>query len=186
MAELLPARVLVIAAHPDDEVLMAGGAMAKYGWDHVIYGLGRGDLLDQRFDTIPLVEITQHFEKVLADWRPELIVTHDPADLNEDHRVIFRAVMNAARPVNYGGAIWTAEVPGSSDWSDEAFHPNCYVRLEPDHLATKIKRMQAYESERREPPHPRSPLLLEARARYHGAAIGASLAEAFRVIREIR
>ena len=53
-------------------------------------------------------------------------------------------------------------------------------------LFLKIKALEAYESEMRDWPHPRSIKAVEHLARWRGATVGVEAAEAFMLIREIR
>lgn len=136
--------VLIIAAHPDDEVLgcgataarlsavgkdvhvviMSGGATSRYANPDEapeaelaalkkaaneaagILGIRRPRLLDfpdNRFDSVPLLEIVHAVEGVVEEIGPEWIFTHSPVDLNVDHRKTYEAVLTATRPVQ-GGA----------------------------------------------------------------------------------
>ena len=56
------------------------------------------DLPDNRLDTIPLLEISKIIEAAVADFRPQIIITHSDADLNQDHRVVSEATKIAGRP----------------------------------------------------------------------------------------
>src|SRR3989338_2318560 len=112
-------RLLVIAAHPDDEVLGCAGTVAKWtreGASAELLILGEGlaargpqeqraferlqtdclksarltgyrkvhfeTLPDNRFDTVPLLSITQLVEKHLRRYKPNVIFTHHPYNLN--------------------------------------------------------------------------------------------------------
>ena len=179
-------RLLVVAAHPDDEVLLAGGTMAKYGGTSLILGEGRGHYLDQKFETVPLAHWVTQIEEAIDREQPDTIITHHYADVNKDHRIIYEVVMTAARPVRYRGAIWLGEVPGSTDWWHERFTPNLYVELNWEHVEAKLQAMAFYKDEVRLAPHPRSDISLTYRCNTHGATIMAPYAEAFQVVREIR
>jgi LmbE family N-acetylglucosaminyl deacetylase len=185
MADVLP-RILVIAAHPDDEVLLAGGTLAKYGGDVWFAGKGRNHSGDHRFDAGPLHLWTVQIEAEIARAKPSVIITHHPADVNKDHRVIFEAVMAAARPTTYRGAIWCGEVAGSGDWWYERFKPNLFVELTAEHVQQKMKDMDAYTSEQKPMPHPRNSQKLWVRTTYWGAIAMCDYAEPFQIIREIR
>ena len=119
-------RILIIAAHPDDEVLGCGGIISRAsqeGHDIYIAILGEGitsrykqrhgadtglveslrekarkvaeflgardaysnDLPDNRFDTVPLLEITKIVENLIGRIKPRVIYTHHAGDLNIDH-----------------------------------------------------------------------------------------------------
>jgi len=179
-------RLLVIAAHPDDEVLLAGGTVAKYGGTSFILGQGRETTTDQRFDAVALLNWVTQIEEAIDREQPDTIITHHYADVNKDHRIIYEAVMTAARPVRYRGAIWLGEVPGSTDWWHERFTPNLYVELTFDQMNAKANAMEAYSGEMREPPHPRSLANLYTRAECWGSIAMCNWAEAFQVVREIR
>ena len=222
--------VLVVAAHPDDEVLGAGGTIARLaaeGERVTIAILGEGitsryaergqadrellsslrsdaqraadrlgaaelvtyDLPDNRFDTVPLIEVVKIVEELVARVRPRMVLTHRPSDLNVDHGVVHRAVLTATRPLGPDVAreIYTFEVPSSSEWAFSqfgAFRPGLFVDISAT-LGAKIEAMELYASEARPFPHPRSPEALEALARRWGSAVGVAAAEAFEVVRRI-
>ena len=92
--------VLVIAAHYDDEILGCGGLMHKLDEDvkgHFV-GQGRDWKYDQKFDTLPILTITQAIEEAIARFKPEAVYTHWEYDCNEDHRIVYRATLAATRP----------------------------------------------------------------------------------------
>lgn len=122
-------RALVIASHPDDEILGSGGTIKKLindGFEIVTVivakgrkeeehhiqkftslangHLGVGKVIFMQFpnlklNTVPLHEITKEIEKLLDVYTPDIIFTHHYGDLNQDHQVTFQAVMTAARPL---------------------------------------------------------------------------------------
>ncbi|MBN2398491.1 MAG: PIG-L family deacetylase [Deltaproteobacteria bacterium] len=223
--------VLVVAAHPDDEVLGCGGTIARLaGEGHAVYVaiLGEGitsryderegadqqsiralhdrsrqvskllgvtelftyDLPDNRFDTVPMLDVVKIVERLMERLKPEVIYTHHGGDLNVDHVTVHRAVLTASRPV--GGCpvrtIYAFEVPSSTEWAfnrfDPVFRPNTFMDISAT-LEIKIDAMKLYESESRLFPHPRSPEALRAIALRWGSAVGLEAAEAFELIREI-
>lgn len=224
-------RVLTVAAHPDDEVLGCGGAMAAHaarGDAVAILILGEGltsraearigpirdgipalqsdarraaavlgvrdvtllDFPDNRFDSVALLEIVKAVERVKVRVRPDILYVHHWGDLNIDHRVTFDATMAAFRPLpdEVPVSIYAYEVPSSTGWAGPgpagAFSPTHWVPVATV-LEKKIAAMEAYESERRGWPHPRSPEALRAWARYRGAQVGTDAAEAFVTVRTI-
>jgi LmbE family N-acetylglucosaminyl deacetylase len=224
--------VLVVAAHPDDEVLGCWGTMARLvqeGREVNIAILGEGatsryqerdqadqskvevlldnsqqvadmigarqvfnyGLPDNRFDTLPLLEVIKKIEKLVAQLEPAVIYTHHPADLNIDHSVVFRATLTATRPVIGFPVrdIYAFEIPSSTEWAfqsyERTFRPTVFVDIS-DTIDVKIKAMQEYESESRHFPHPRSPEALRAISRRWGSVVGVEYAEAFELIRSIR
>lgn len=225
-------QILVIAAHPDDEVLGCGGTIARLsgeGHQVLIAILGEGltsryrhrgesdpaevkalracshrvaemlgvreiftyNLPDNRFDTVPLLEVTKIVEDLLARISPTVIYTHHGGDLNIDHQVVHRAVLTATRPVPGQSVreIYAFEIPSSTEWAfqhgEPTFRPNVFEDIR-DTLEIKIQALRCYESEARPFPHPRSPEALEAIARRWGSVVGCPAAEAFELIRAIR
>jgi LmbE family N-acetylglucosaminyl deacetylase len=217
-------RILVVAAHPDDEVLGCGGTIARKaleGQDVYVGILGEGitsrdqgsvetlracsrkvakllgardlflyGLPDNRFDTVPLLDVTRIVEELIERLRPQVIYTHHGGDLNMDHVVAHRAVLTAARPVPGQPVkeIYAFEVPSSTEWAFQQFHPPFHPNVFVDVSATldaKVRAMETYESEVRRFPHPRSPEALRAIARRWGSAVGMEAAEALELIRAI-
>lgn len=224
--------VLILAAHPDDEVLGCGGTVSRLsraGEDVYIAILGEGitsrygkrdeadnrllqtlgersrkageilgarkvlmyGLPDNRFDTVPMLDVVKIIEDLVGQINPEVVYTQHGGDLNVDHGVVFRATLTATRPMQ-GCAVRTVlayEVASSSEWAFQqfapSFHPSVFVDISGT-LETKIQAMQTYESEARPFPHPRSPEALRAQALRWGSTVGLNAAEAFQLIREIR
>jgi len=181
--------VLVVCAHPDDEILSMDGTIAclkekGYDVEVFIYGKGRGDELDQRFDTIPLLEITQEIEKKIDTYKPAIIYTHSKNDLNKDHRIIYQATVTACRPLPESSVkeIYSYEVTPYED-----FKPNVWVKLSTKQISAKWSAfLDLYGGEQREYPHPRSWTAIEAQAQYRGMQCGVEYAEAFELVRMIK
>lgn len=222
--------VLIIAAHPDDEVLGCGGTIAKLAQQgaqvHIAFladGVGaRGsdatseatelsarrvaaqtachllsaqsvhfdDLPDNRLDSIPLLDIAQRVEALIAQHRPTIVFTHHAGDLNIDHRRVHQAVITACRPQRRHPVriLLCFEVPSSTEWqppgSGVAFEPNWFVDISLT-LERKLAALDAYAAELRDWPHPRSRQGVEHLARWRGATIGCEAAESFILARHL-
>lgn len=225
-------KTLVIAAHPDDEVLGCGGTIARLAAEgHAVFIgilgegitsryeqrdqadpqdiqrlhgqslavanlLGAKDLLlaglpDNRFDTLPLLEIVKVIEGWIERLQPQIVYTQHGGDLNIDHVQVYRATMTATRPMA-GRPVKTVygyPVASSTEWAFQqfspAFRPNVFMDISAQ-LEVKIQAMQLYESEARAFPHPRSPEALRVGAQHWGTLVGLQAAEAFELLRDIR
>lgn len=146
---------------------------------------------DNKMDTVALLEVTKTIEEIIITFQPDIILTHYFGDLNIDHRISYEAVVTACRPqFNHSvKTILSFEVPSSTEWqlpgNFPAFSPNWYEDIS-DTFERKIAALDAYASEMREWPHPRSLKGVTALARWRGATIGVDAAEAFVLGRHIK
>jgi LmbE family N-acetylglucosaminyl deacetylase len=224
--------VLVVAAHPDDEVLGCGGTIARLaaaGRAVQVLLLADGEnsraavdssgvaagavaarnaaaeqacrllgcagveflaLPDNRMDGLVLLDVVKEIEKRIVCYAPTTVLTHHGGDVNVDHRVVHQAVIVACRPVpgHPVRELLFFEVPSSTEWrppgSGDSFAPNYYVDVSAT-LERKLAALDAYASELRDFPHPRSRLAIEALAHWRGAIVGVAAAEAFILGRKI-
>jgi len=167
-------KLLVVASHGDDEALGCGGILAKFadkGYKYIlilsVYHIGTNkpreysqlvnakfgyDMLpDNKFDSVPLLQIIQTIEKVKESFKPDIIFTHYEHDLNIDHRLTYQAVMTAFRGEKVD--IYSFEIPCSTEWAFKPFEPNVFVDIDRER---KIELLKIYDSEMRPYPHPRS------------------------------
>ncbi|WP_343203648.1 PIG-L deacetylase family protein [Pampinifervens florentissimum] len=146
------------------------------------------DFPDNRFDTVPLLDIVKSIEKVIRELKPEIIFTHYEKDLNINHQITYKAVLTATRPQpgNPVKKIDSCEVLSSTEWNYPlGFQPDTYFILSTEHIRKKVEALSCYESELRTYPHPRSVEGVEYLARLRGLQIGVEYAEGFKLVREI-
>jgi len=183
-------KILIIAAHPDDECLGMGGTLANLSEDNniEILILGTGIASRNIQNKNSLLNITKIVETYIEKIRPEIIFTHHIGDLNVDHQLTHRAVMTALRPIgNYSvQKIYSFEVLSSTEWGiSESFQPNTYIDIS-DTIKLKEDALREYKSEIREYPHPRSIEGIKILAKKRGMEVGLRYAEAFQLIRDVR
>ena len=151
--------------------------------------LSQYDFPDNRFDTIPLLDIIKIIEEEKNDFSPEIIFTHHGGDLNIDHQITFKAVLTATRPTVSESvkSIFTFETYSGTEWQatnhPENFRPNVYIEISKNNLEAKKKAMNSYFYEKRSFPHPRSSKALEIIAQKNGTEVGYKYAERFCLIR---
>lgn len=224
--------VLIVAAHPDDELLGCAGTIARHaqhGDDVHVAILAEGStsrdtqrdvlsrgaelsaleraaqtagrilgvrsivchgLPDNRMDSVDLLDVVKIVEALVNEHRPSIVYSHHIGDVNVDHGLTHRAVYTACRPTpdHPVERFLTFETVSSTEWtppgSAAAFSPNWYVDISST-LAQKLEALEAYESEMREWPHPRSLRAIEHLARWRGATVGVEAAEAFMLMRQV-
>ena len=217
--------ILVVCAHPDDEIFGIGGTIAKHtskGDKVYTLILGEGktsrgatekqeldelkkesleankvlgvkevffeDLPDNKFDSVPLLDIIKKVESYIEKIDPEIVYTHYGDDLNIDHKLIFQAVLTAARPLPGSRIKLLAvfETLSSTEWAEDekTFVPNFYSEIS-NNLDKKLDAMSKYKSELREFPHPRSLEGIKILAKKRGVEAGVKAVEALKIIREI-
>lgn len=220
-------KILVLAAHPDDEVYGMGGTIAKLsdsGHDVYTLILTEGcttqysgneeiidikkeeanlaneilgvkkvffcDLPDMRLDSLDHVEINRNIEKYVEIIQPDIVFTHHNGDVNKDHKLIFESTLVATRPVLGSSVkkVYTYQVPSSTEWGapleNDIFIPNTFIDIE-RYTDKKGLAIEAYKSELRDFPHPRSVKAVQTYDHAAGIKVGLEYAEAFRLIRAV-
>ncbi len=222
--------ILIIAAHPDDQVLGCGGTVArlvKEGCEAHSVILGEGvtsrdskrtpgkrkgeisglkrqtleanailgisgnhlfDLPDNRFDSVPLLDVVKVVEEIISKIKPDVVFTHYPGDLNVDHKITYEAVITATRPM--AGAIvkeiYSFEILSSTEWRYPlTYAPDVFYDITGT-LPDKLTAMSKYLTELKDPTHPRSLAGIKANATLWGLKTGFRYAEAFKTVRALR
>lgn len=230
MVDLKNQRLLVIAPHPDDEILGCGGLIKRIkeagGKVYVLFmtvgttqdytskGIsthderlteienvakflnyddysiafpGNGHHL--RLDNIPQLELISAIERgqkvSIEKVKPSIIATPQTTDYNQDHRASALATMTASRPApeeakQLISMVITYEFMATALWSiDKPSTPNIFLELTHEHLNTKLKAMELYQSQTREGFNPRAPESIRSLAFTRGSQTGVQAAEAF-------
>ncbi len=142
---------------------------------------------DQKLDTIPIMKLADYVSVGIAEIQPDIVYTHWPHDLNQDHRAVAQAVLVCARAwTGRAPRLLSFEVPETTAqaYGSTPFVPNTFVDITKT-VDMKSRALGCYESEKREPPHPRSDVMMRAHAAVRGATVGCHYAEAFVLLREV-
>ena len=214
---------LFVVAHPDDEVLGAGATifdLAESGnnvyvcclscecntrVDELLEGMKKthqmlgvkgsfvGSYRCLCFKDEPHEEMVQFVERAIKECEADVVFTHHPTDLNNDHYITSlicqEAVRLPQRLIGYDKKIENIlfmEVPSETDWhfnrAWDSFKPDTYQSVSNEALEMKIKALQVYDNVIRATPHPRSERNLNALAALRGSECGFENAEAFQSI----
>ena len=217
--------ILIIAPHPDDEVLGCGGVikrLAEEGRDVYVLIMSRGtprfyseERIDNvrreareahallgvkdtlffnyhapELDTVPLSDLSRSIAEVIQQKEIQSLFLPHRGDIHNDHLVVFKAGLVAARPVgNYTvKEIYSYETLSETEWAapfgDDAFIPDYFVNISAQFQA-KQQAIQCFKSQLKTFPNPRSLETIEALAKFRGATVGFGHAEAFMTIRRI-
>ena len=143
---------------------------------------------DNKFDTLPLLDIAQTIETCIKGYSPNIIFTHYKDDLNIDHRITYQTVITATRPMQSQCVkeIYSFEIPSSTEWAfPTSFSPDIFWNIT-ETIDLKVKALNEYKDELRPFPHPRSLIGINLLAEYRGMQVGVGMAEAFKTVRVIR
>ncbi|HXZ86619.1 MAG TPA: PIG-L deacetylase family protein [Myxococcota bacterium] len=161
-----PARVLCLGAHCDDIEIGCGGTLLRWLEERpeldvrwVVFSsdarraaearasaqrfLGREPdkrltLHEFRDGFLPYqgAEVKDAFERLKAEFAPDVVFTHYRHDLHQDHRLVSELTWNTFR----GPLVLEYEIP---KWDGDLGNPNAYVALSERHLQRKIEMLLA-------------------------------------------
>jgi LmbE family N-acetylglucosaminyl deacetylase len=153
-----------------------------------------GNFPNIKFNTVPHLELVQYVEQIIEQVQPDIIITHHPYDLNNDHYHTSKACQAAARlyqrklckPLT---GLYFMEIPSSTDWAfpvaGQNFMPDTFIEVGEIGVAQKLQALHAYEGVMRPYPHPRSDEAIKALATLRGSQVGRNLCEAFQTAMNI-
>ena len=157
-----------------------------------ILGLGEpvlGDFPNIKLNTVAHLDLVQFIEAAMADTGADVIFTHHPSDLNDDHVQVSRACQAAARLFQRRSdvaplrALYFMEILSSTEWTfgagGDPFEAEAFCEVGEVFLRKKLQALACYRGVLREYPHPRSEQAVQALATIRGSQAGLQLAEAF-------
>lgn len=143
-------------------------------------------------NTVPHLKLVQFIESTIKESEPDIIITHHPADTNNDHLQTSMACQEAIRlfqrrpEAKRLNEFWYMEVPSCSEWAINnainLFRPNCYVEVGKEGVDAKIKALSMYRGVMRPYPHPRSAEYITGLAAMRGGQWGQEYSESFEVV----
>lgn len=143
-------------------------------------------------NTVPHLQLVQFIESAIKGSKPDIVITHHPADTNNDHMQTSMACQEAVRlhqrrpEMKHINEVWYMEVPSCSEWTINSafqkFIPNCYVEVGEECIDAKIKALSMYRGVMRPYPHPRSGEYIKGLATVRGSEWGLNYAEAFQTV----
>ena len=152
----------------------------------------QGNFQNIEFNTVPHLKLVQFIEEAIINTKADVIFTHHPADLNNDHLHTSLACQAAARlfqrrtdviPLK---ELFFMEIPSATDWSlniaMKHFEPNTFIEVGEANVDKKIAALSQYQGVMREYPHSRSREAIKGLAAYRGGQAGMKYAEAFQSV----
>lgn len=145
--------ILIVVAHPDDEMLGMGGTLYRLAtqghavkilfvtngnrrWQSVSDVLyTQMELPDQQLTPHDRFTITRWIENELNDGKYDVVITHCENDLNSDHQIVRQSVLVACRPD--GNVVKHSNKPGlllGMKHEIHGFNPNVFLPFSDTYL----------------------------------------------------
>lgn len=151
-----------------------------------------GSFPNIEMNTVPHLKLVQFIESAIKESDPDIVITHHPADTNNDHMQTSMACQEAVRlfqrrpEVKRVKEFWYMEVPSCTEWkinnSMNTFNPNTFVEVGKEGVDAKIQALSMYRGVMRPYPHPRSAEYIMGLAAMRGGQWGCNYAESFEVV----
>ena len=151
-----------------------------------------GSFPNIEMNTVPHLKLVQFIEEAIRESQPDIVITHHPADTNNDNIQTSMACQEAVRlfqrrpEVKRINEFWYMEVPSCTEWKINnglnTFNPNCFVEVGKDGVEAKIKALSMYRGVIRPYPQPRSSEYIMGLAAMRGGQWGCNYAESFEVV----
>jgi LmbE family N-acetylglucosaminyl deacetylase len=198
-----PRRVLAIGAHPDDLELACGATLAKLadaghevrtmvmssggkGGDSSVRVteaasgsdfMGASEVQVHDFTDTSLAEhgdeMVQAIEAFMAEFRPDVVITHSRNDYHQDHQAVHSATMRAARQHS---SILCFESPSST----RQFDPSVFVDIA-GYVDVKIHAVAMHRNQKGKPYM--SAERVRSLAAFRGSQVKTTYAEGFEPVR---
>jgi LmbE family N-acetylglucosaminyl deacetylase len=173
----------LIALHED-----VSNSLKRLGVQQVI----KGSFQNIEFNNVPHLRLVQFIEQAIIESQADLILTHHPADTNNDHLHTSLACQAALRifqrrpELKAPKELLFMEVPSATEWSvNQAMHPfrpNTFIEVGEAGVQAKLDALAEYQGVMRPYPHPRSPEAIRGLAATRGSQAGQLYAEAFECV----
>ena len=143
------------------------------------------DLPALNLNNYPIYKISNIISKYISDINPEIVLIPSVNDINDDHKIIFKAAKVSMRVNKKSNLkkILSYEVLSETEWNEDekSFNPNYFVRLDKSDINNKVKAFLKYRSQVKKFPHPRSKEAIVNLSKVRGSQVFTKYAEAFKV-----
>ena len=143
------------------------------------------DLPALNLNNYPIYKISNIISKYISDINPEIVLIPSVNDINDDHKIIFKAAKVSMRVNKKSNLkkILSYEVLSETEWNEDekSFNPNYFVRLDKSDINNKVKAFLKYRSQVKKFPHPRSKEAIVNLSKVRGSQVFMKYAEAFKV-----